>query len=165
MHLTKQRGGIKKGDFMVISISKRLKKLASEMGRFERTSFVGRIKRIRDSLKLMEKEVSEIVKTASNKVRDKQLEMAYERAGTLEHELHALNLDVEEKEKISDEEKQALRDSRNSAKKIIEALDSFYKLYLNPQFNEHGLTGTDINARMNQVKIQYRKLLTCKFLK
>jgi len=141
---------------MIISISKRLKKLASEIEQLERTSFIGRIKRIRDSLKLLEKEVSEIVKIASNEIRDKQLLMAYERAGTLEHELRTLNLDIEDKKEISTEEKQALKESRDSAKRILDALDNFYKLHLSPQFNKQGLTGAEINARMNQVKIQYR---------
>jgi hypothetical protein len=150
---------------MIISIAKRLKRLASEVERLEQTSFTSRIKRIRDSLKLLEKEVSEIVKTASTEVRDKQLLMAYERAGTLEHELRALNLDIEDKKEISSEEKQALKESRDFSKRILDALDNFYKLHLSPQFNKHGLTGTDINARMNQVKIQYRKLLSCKLLK
>lgn len=150
---------------MIISISKRLKKLAVEIERFEKTSFIIRIKRIHDSLKLLEKEVSEIVKTASNEIRDKQLLMVYERAGTLEHELRALNLDIEGKKEISVEEKQALKESRDSAKRILDALDNFYKLHLSPQFNKHGLTGAEINGRTNQVRIQYRKLLTCKFLK
>jgi hypothetical protein len=137
-------------------LSKRAKKIANQICAIAYQSRLQNMKDLLENMHDLEVEIFKTLKKQSSKDHSTLLKMFYDKSGDMlsisNQAIFQINDAVKNKDSNFPDIKKHFLNIIFSLLKSITQLNTYHKLYLNPKFNEHGLTAKDINKRMNDLK-------------